>query len=49
MKIVYDKNCTKLFISRANLISSRTNIDFGNHLNRIYFTDLEKKNEIEHF
>ena len=47
------KNCnthcfTKVFDSRVNLISLRSDIDFGNHPNRTNFTDLFK-NEIKHF
>ena len=41
-KTVYDKNYTKLFDSRATLITSRTDIDFRIYLNRTYFTDLDK-------
>ena len=39
---------TKVFDSRVNLISLRSDIDFGNNPNRTHFTDLFKS-EIKHF
>ena len=53
VQIIKKKNCnthcfTKVFDSRVNLISLRSDVDFGNHPNRKHFTDL-LKSEIKHF
>ena len=37
---------TKVFDSRVNLISLRSDIDFGNHPNRTHFTDLFKSENL---
>ena len=39
---------TKVFDSRVNLISLRSDIDFGNHPNRTHFTGLFKS-KMKHF
>ena len=48
-KKISNTHCfTKVFDSRVNLISLRSDIDFGNYPNRTHFTDLFKC-EINHF
>ena len=48
-KCISNTHCfTKVFDSRVNLISLRSDINFGNHPNRTHFTDLFKS-EIKHF
>ena len=50
LKKISNTHCfTKVFDSRLNLISLRSDIDFGNHPKRIHFTDLFKSENKKFF